>query len=133
MTPGTTGRVIVGLLWLTILIVVAAAWSAGAARGRVNGSAPPNLQNGAFLAPGDEAPPEFRVSGCPDVSDPLGRWRHETSCSDGSAATAATPRFDLYGNEIVDGVADYRIDVRGDVYERHSPDLEVTHLAPPSM
>lgn len=31
------------------------------------------------------------------------------------------PRVDLYGNEIEKAVVDYRIDVRGDLYERHAP------------
>ena len=40
-------------------------------------------------------------------------------------------RIDIYGNEIEDAVGDYRVDPRGDVYESHSPDTEVTHLGPP--
>ena len=43
----------------------------------------------------------------------------------------AEPRVDVYGNEIEDAIGDYRIDPRGDVYESHSPDTEVTHLKPP--
>lgn len=31
------------------------------------------------------------------------------------------PRVDRYGNEIEKAVVDYRIDVRGDLYERHAP------------
>ena len=49
------------------------------------------------------------------------------------ADAAAEPRRDLYGNEIEDAVGDYRIDRRGDIYERHSPDTEVTQLAAPSL
>jgi hypothetical protein len=30
-------------------------------------------------------------------------------------------RVDIYGNEVEDAVVDYRIDVRGDLYERHAP------------
>lgn len=41
-------------------------------------------------------------------------------------------RFDLFGNEVEDALADYRIDVRGSVYERHSPDTAVQHLGSPS-
>jgi hypothetical protein len=44
---------------------------------------------------------------------------------------ATQPRLDVYGNEIDDAVTDYRIDRRGDVYERHSPETEVPRLAPP--
>ena len=48
-------------------------------------------------------------------------------------ASAPEPRVDLYGNEIEPAVSDYRIDFRGEVYERHAPDVEVTRLAPPSL
>jgi hypothetical protein len=47
--------------------------------------------------------------------------------------TAPEPRVDLYGNEIEPAVGDYRIDFRGEVYESHAPDVEVTRLAPPSL
>jgi hypothetical protein len=47
--------------------------------------------------------------------------------------TPAAPHVDLYGNEIEDALGDYRIDPRGDVYESHSPDTEVTHLSPPTI
>ena len=42
------------------------------------------------------------------------------------------PRVDLLGNEIEDAVADYRIDLGGDVYETHSPDTAVARLGSPS-
>jgi hypothetical protein len=32
---------------------------------------------------------------------------------------------DLFGNEVEQAVADYRVDPRGDIYERHSPDTAV--------
>ena len=48
-------------------------------------------------------------------------------------ATAPEPRVDLYGNEVEPAVGDYRIDFRGEVYESHAPDVEVTRLAPPSL
>ena len=41
------------------------------------------------------------------------------------------PLVDLYGNEVENAVADYRIDRRGGVYERHSPDTAVSKLGPP--
>ena len=47
--------------------------------------------------------------------------------------SAPEPLLDLYGNEIESAVGDYRIDVRGDIYERHSPDTEVTRLKAPSL
>jgi hypothetical protein len=41
------------------------------------------------------------------------------------------PKVDLFGNEIDDAVGDYRVDVKGEIYERHSPDTEVSRLRPP--
>jgi hypothetical protein len=42
----------------------------------------------------------------------------------------APTRRDLYGNEIDEAVGDYRIDERGEIYERHSPDTAVLKLKP---
>ena len=50
-----------------------------------------------------------------------------------SAPTPVEPRVDVYGNEIDDAIGDYRIDPRGDVYESHSPDTEVTRLNGPTI
>jgi hypothetical protein len=51
----------------------------------------------------------------------------------GDAAAPDDARVDLYGNEIEPAVGDYRIDFRGEVYERHAPDIEVTRLGAPSL
>jgi hypothetical protein len=40
-------------------------------------------------------------------------------------------KVDVLGNEVDDAVGDYRVDIRGDIYERHSPETEVTRLKPP--
>ena len=40
------------------------------------------------------------------------------------------PRLDVYGNEVQEAVGDYRVDPGGDIYENHSPDIEVAHLGP---
>jgi hypothetical protein len=40
----------------------------------------------------------------------------------------AAPRMDLNGNEIDDAVGDYRVDGRGELYERHAPDTALPHL-----
>ena len=45
----------------------------------------------------------------------------------------AEPRVDLNGNEIDDAVGDYRIDPRGELYERHAPDTALLHLSAPRM
>jgi hypothetical protein len=44
----------------------------------------------------------------------------------------ADPRVDLLGNEIEDAIADYRFDVGGGIYERHSPETAVPRLGSPS-
>jgi hypothetical protein len=44
----------------------------------------------------------------------------------------ADPRVDLLGNEIEDAVADYRFDIGGGIYERHSPETAVPRLGSPS-
>lgn len=43
------------------------------------------------------------------------------------------PRVDLNGNEIDDAVSDYRVDGRGDMYERHAPDTALLHLSAPEL
>ena len=45
----------------------------------------------------------------------------------------AEPRTDLNGNEIDDAVGDYRIDRRGEMYERHAPDTALLHLNAPRL
>jgi hypothetical protein len=39
--------------------------------------------------------------------------------------------LDLYGNEITDAVAEYKLDATGSLYELHSPQTELPHLASP--
>jgi hypothetical protein len=93
------------LLWIAILLAVAGAWSAGARR------VPPAIKPGGAAAPfygGEHRAPEFLLQLRP-------------------------PRVDLYGNPIDAAVGDYRLDPRGDMYERHSPDTAVTRLAAPSL
>lgn len=45
--------------------------------------------------------------------------------------TSTEPRMDLYGNEISNAVGDYRVDRRGNLYERHAPDTAVLKVGPP--
>lgn len=62
----------------------------------------------------------------------------ETAAVSAPLAGAAVDRrdgegrqLDRYGNEVERAVSDYRIDYRGDVYERHSPQTAMPALAPP--
>jgi hypothetical protein len=41
-------------------------------------------------------------------------------------------RLDLYGNEIERAIGDYRIDTRGHLYERHSPETAMPRLGRPT-
>jgi len=43
----------------------------------------------------------------------------------------SAPQLDVLGNEVDDAVGDYRVDTRGEIYERHSPETEVSRLTPP--
>ena len=47
--------------------------------------------------------------------------------------TWAEPRVDLNGNEIDEAVGDYRVDSRGEMYERHAPDTALLHLSAPEL
>lgn len=45
----------------------------------------------------------------------------------------AEPRLDVNGNEIDEAVGDYRIDSRGEMYERHAPDTALLRLSAPRL
>jgi len=45
----------------------------------------------------------------------------------------AEPQVDLNGNEIDEAVGDYRVDRRGELYERHAPDTALIHLSAPEL
>ncbi|HKC57439.1 MAG TPA: hypothetical protein VKC35_14995 [Vicinamibacterales bacterium] len=45
----------------------------------------------------------------------------------------AEPRVDLNGNAIDDAVSDYRVDRRGEMYERHAPDTALLRLTAPRL
>jgi hypothetical protein len=50
-----------------------------------------------------------------------------------SANDSDDPRLDLNGNEIDEAVGDYRLDTRGEMYERHAPDTALLHLGAPRL
>ena len=43
-----------------------------------------------------------------------------------------SPTTDMYGNDVQRAMGGYRVDLRGDLYEEHSPDTAVLKLGPPS-
>ena len=63
---------------------------------------------------------------------------HTTAVSDSAPRVLPTrdddwaePHVDLNGNEVDDAVSDYRVDRRGEMYERHAPDTALLHLGVP--
>jgi hypothetical protein len=50
----------------------------------------------------------------------------------GDSREARDPEVDLFGNEVEPAIADYRVDLRGTIYERHSPETAVARLGSPS-
>jgi hypothetical protein len=48
-----------------------------------------------------------------------------------ASVPGSEPVMDLYGNEVADAVAKYRLDSRGAPYEEHTPQTEVPRLAAP--
>jgi hypothetical protein len=104
-------RVAIGVIWVV---------SFGAGR-EMWGTAPPSpiaATSAEITAPA--APAAEAVAGEPLVEP-------------GDSDEAPDPRFDLFGNEIEEAVADYRIDLRGGVYERHSPDTAVPRAGIPKV
>jgi hypothetical protein len=51
--------------------------------------------------------------------------------TDSTRQDPADNPVDLYGNEVTDAVAKYKLDAAGTLYELHSPQTEVPHLGSP--
>jgi hypothetical protein len=85
-------RLAIGIIWVTLLCVTHAIWTATA-------------------LPVDDAGVVF---------DPDDVTRSSAEL-DGGAPAAPARRVDIYGNEVEAAITDYRIDIRGDIYERHAP------------
>lgn len=66
----------------------------------------------------------------------LGHY-HTTAVWEDAVSQAASPstrphaRIDLYGNPVSNALADYGVDRRGKMYERHAPDTALLELGPP--
>ena len=98
-------RVTIGIIYIAIALIARGIW--------VETSTPAAA---AFVP---DAAPTTAVS---DFLDPDGPFL------DGSESR----RMDRYGNPIETAIGDYRVDPRGEMYERHSPETAVTRLAVPS-
>jgi len=96
-------------------------------------SAPPLRSFQAFQA--------FPASpACPPASTVATGFHNRPAAEGGQGAIAtaadaeeweATGSADLYGNEVSDAVARYRLDETGSLYEVHSPQTELPRLASP--
>jgi hypothetical protein len=103
-------RVAIALIWVLSLLVGRGLWNSAATSPIASTSAKFTVQAPWAAGPPSEAP---RV----ESGDPT--ERHE-------------PRLDLFGNEVENALADYRIDMGGAVYERHSPETAVQKLGSPT-
>ena len=107
----TMVRVTIGVIWIVSFV---AGWQSWTPR--------PPLANAATSA-------EITAPAAPVAGAVAGEPQVETDDS----GDAPDSRFDLFGNEIEEAVADYRIDLRGGLYERHSPDTAVPRLGSPKV
>jgi hypothetical protein len=60
---------------------------------------------------------------------PAGSDRSENR--DSHSLPRSGPSLDLYGNDVADAVAHYKLDPAGSLYEEHSPQTEVPRLPSP--
>lgn len=65
----------------------------------------------------------------PSVSRPV-QAKSGPARTESPVSGYSRPRIDLYGNQIDEAVGDYRVDPRGELYERHAPDTAVLKLTP---
>jgi hypothetical protein len=107
----TMVRVAIGVIWVVSFVA-----------GRGMGSSPSPLENAATSA--EITAPAAPIAGAV-VGEPLVEPHDSPEEPD--------PRYDLFGNEIEEAIADYRIDLRGGLYERHSPDTAVPRLGSPKV
>jgi hypothetical protein len=105
-------RVFLAALWLTTLLAGSHIGANYAASQPITGVARSHVDTTSFLdggradtIPGEEGVPED--------------W--------------PASRVDLNGNEIDDAVGDYRVDLRGEMYEGHAPETALPHLGAPRL
>ena len=98
-------RVTIGIIYIAIALIARGIW--------VETSTPAAAR---FIP---DASPTTAVSDFADPDGPPLDW-------------SESRRMDRYGNPIETAIGDYRVDPRGEMYERHSPETAVTRLAVPS-
>lgn len=87
------------------------------------------------------APPLLSPSSCPPPSTVATGFHDQAPTPTGASAVPANNATvvewdakgsrDLYGNEVIDAVATYKLDDAGSLYEVHSPQTELPRLASP--
>jgi hypothetical protein len=103
-------RVAIGVVWALSFVAGRDLWLSPAASANTATSA------------------EFTVQACPHPRGVTEGSLVET----GDSREARDPEVDLFGNEVEPAIADYRVDLRGTIYERHSPETAVARLGSPS-
>jgi len=83
----------------------------------------PRLVTVSHLAP---KPDDTRRS-----PNPVNRTSLSSAADEDPIADDPPDAVDLYGNEVTDAVAKYKLDASGILYELHSPQTEVPRLKPP--
>lgn len=106
----TLALALLGIMWAVVCLVV-----------------PPLVVN--WLVPVPATASVRHAGGVVDVPQPAREDARERFVPD-----LETPkRIDIYGNEIANPVARYRVDDHGTLYEVHSPETEVPRLGPPRL
>jgi hypothetical protein len=103
-------RVAIGTIWV-VSFVAGRGWLVS----------PPASANAATSA---------EITAQPSV--PVKEVGSEPQVEDGDPLEHRDPALDLFGNEIEEAIADYRVDLRGTIYERHSPETAVSKLGSPT-
>jgi len=86
--------------------------------------------HGGVSRPASAQPAGALMDSAPDVTT-IPDWLVPGPDRTGSMnPDASGTSIDVFGNEVDEAVGDYRVDPRGDLYERHSPDTEVPRLRP---
>jgi hypothetical protein len=109
---GTTMTLLRALLTVLLFAMIAAVsheWTRAA------------VQRNVVIAP----PPLVDTTSVLDASTPALHVREDEDWLE--------PRVDLNGNEIDAAIGDYRVDPRGEMYERHAPDTALLHLSAPKL
>jgi len=80
------------------------------------------------LARGSRIDPVVSTAYSAPIAD---QARPEARDSDRDDLTDADRPVDLFGNEVSDAVAEYKLDATGSLYETHSPQTELPRLGSP--